>query len=150
MSPEDYIAQRIDGQIAWYRERSGSAQRKFKALRIIEIVSAALIPLLAGFLPAIPYGSLVVAVLGVLVAVCAGLIGIGHYQEIWIHYRTTSESLKNQKYLFLTGSGPYDTDNAFALLVQGVEALISSESKQWSQHVRVPAKSSPGARAQGG
>lgn len=143
MSPEDYIAQRIDGQVAWYGERSRAAQYRFKALRIVEIVSAALIPLLAGFLPAIPYGSLVVAILGVLVAVSAGLIGIGHYQELWLQYRMTSESLKNQKYLFLTRSMPYDNDQAFALLVQGVETLIASGNRQWSQQVRVPARASP-------
>ncbi|HRN60884.1 MAG TPA: DUF4231 domain-containing protein [Luteimonas sp.] len=144
MTPDDYIAQRVDGQIAWYRGRGGRAQRKFKALRIIEMASAAIIPLVAGFLAVIPYGNVLVAVLGVVVAVSAGLIAIGHYQEIWIEYRTASESLKHQKYLFLTRSPPYDTDEAFALFVQCVEGLISKENSAWSQHMRPPAPAKVG------
>lgn len=151
MTPDDYIAQRVDAQVSWYGKRGGRAQRKFKTLRIIEIVGAAVIPLIAGFLPAIPYGSLIVAIVGVIVAVCAALIGLGHYQENWAEYRMASESLKHQKYLFLTGSIPYDTDQAFSLFVQCVEGLISKENTAWSQHVRppAPAKANPANRGAG-
>lgn len=151
MTPDDYIAQRVDGQIAWYRDKGGRAQRKFKTLRIIEMVSAAVIPLAAGFMPVIPCGNLMAAVLGVVVAVCAAMIGLGNYQEIWIEYRTASEALKHQKYLFLTRSAPYETDEAFALFVQCVEGLISKENSAWSQHVRppAPAEANPARRGAG-
>ncbi len=140
MTADEYIAQRVDVQVAWYSSNGRRAQRKYKTLRIIEIVGAALIPLIAGFLPSIPYGSLVVATLGVVVSVCAALLGLGHYQENWAEYRTTAESLKHQKYLFLTRSAPYDTDKAFSLFVQCIEGLASKENTAWSQHVRPPAE----------
>ncbi len=146
MAPDEYIAQRVDAQTAWYGRRSARAKRNFRSLRIIEIVGAAVIPLLAGFLPAIPYGSFVVAIVGVIVAVCAALLGLGHYQEDWAEYRTTTESIKHQKFLFLTGATPYDTDQAFSLFVQCVEGLISKENTAWSQHVRAPPKSDTARR----
>jgi hypothetical protein len=37
--------------------------------------------------------------------------------------------------LFLSQTQPYDKDDAFSLLVQCVEALLSKESSEWEQSV---------------
>jgi hypothetical protein len=71
--------------------------------------------------------------LGVFVAVIAGVLELLHLQERWIEYRATAESLRREKFLFLTQTEPYDKDDAFHLLVQRVEALLSKENAEWAQ-----------------
>ena len=49
MNQDDYIKDRVDGQIEWYDRKSGTNQRWFRWLRIVEIIAAASIPLLVGY-----------------------------------------------------------------------------------------------------
>jgi len=144
MDTDAYIEQRVDEQIKWYDGKSQGAQRWFKALRVMEIVCAAFIPLIAGFQLANESTALVVSLLGVVIAVSAALIGLGNYQENWVEYRTTCESLRHEKYLFLTKATPYDDVEPFNLFVQRVEGLVSKENSTWSQAVRAQ-KSARGA-----
>ena len=137
MNESAYIKDRLDDQINWYSKKSKSSQNWFKALRAIEILAAATIPFLAGYaVDSAPKIKLIIGVLGVIIAFIAGFISINKYQEIWIDYRTTSESLKHQKYLFLTKSAPYDSEDAFQVLVQTVEALISKENSNWNNYIK--------------
>lgn len=142
MESDEYIQQRVDDQIGWYDRKSTRAQRWFKTLRIIEVVCAAAIPLIAGFELFGYCSTLVVSLLGAAIAVCAALIGLGNYQENWVEYRTTCESLRHEKYLFLTKTEPYDVPEPFGLFVQRVEGLVSKENSVWSQHIRTQTKSS--------
>lgn len=141
MDPNEYITSRVDDQINWYDKNSKSSQLKFKSLRIIEVICAALIPLIAGFNLLGCLSILSVSILGIVIAICAALIGIGNYQENWIEYRTTCESLRHEKFLFLTKAQPYDLEGAFGLFVQRVEGMISKENSAWSQHIRAQGRS---------
>jgi hypothetical protein len=38
LNQEDYIKDRVDGQIEWYDRKSGMNQRWFRWLRIVEII----------------------------------------------------------------------------------------------------------------
>ena len=73
-----------------------------------------------------------IGALGIVVAVIASLLGLLQLQEHWIEYRATAESLRKEKFLFLTQTEPYDKDDAFHLLVQRVEALLSKENTEWA------------------
>jgi hypothetical protein len=127
ISPEEYIEQRLNEQISWYDHKSSTNQRWFKWLRFTEIVAAATIPFLSGFAGDWVPIKIAIGALGVIVAV------IAHLQEHWIEYRAIAESLKKEKFLFLTQTGPYNTGDAFHLFVQRVEALLSKESAEWVQ-----------------
>lgn len=131
MTPDDYVKDRVDDQIAWYAGKSRANQHGYRVLKIIELVAAALIPFLAGMGDAIPASAWLLGALGVIVAACAGIGGIYHHQENWIAYRTTAEALKQEKYRFLTGTTPYDGDAAFATFVQRVETLVARENAEW-------------------
>jgi hypothetical protein len=133
LSPEEYVEQRLTDQISWYDRKSSTNQRWFKWLRFIEIVAAATIPFLSGFAGDSFPIKIAIGALGVLVAVLASLLGLLHLQEHWIEYRATAESLTREKFLFLTQTEPYDQDDAFHLLVQRVEALLSKENADWAQ-----------------
>jgi len=54
------------------------------------------------------------------------------FQEKWIDYRTTCETLKKEIYLFRARINEYkDYDDPMALFVSRVEALISRENTLW-------------------
>jgi hypothetical protein len=140
ISPEEYIEQRLSDQIGWYDRKSGTNQRWFKWLRFTEIVAAATIPFLSGFADNSFSIKIAIGALGVVVAVIASLLGLLHLQERWIEYRATAESLRREKFLFLTQTEPYDKDDAFHLLVQRVETLLSKETAEWVQSMMKPPK----------
>lgn len=134
MNEKEYISSRLDDQIAWYDKKSQAAQRWFKRLRIIEIISASSIPLIAGFAVEPFPVTLIVALLGALIAIISTFISLNQFQENWIEYRTTCESLKHEKFLYLTKAEPYKDEEPFSLFVQRVESLISKENSAWSQY----------------
>jgi len=140
ISPEDYVEQRVNDQIGWYDRRSIANKRWFKRLRFAEIVVAATIPFLSGFADKSLAIKIAIGAMGVFVAVIASLLGLLQLQVHWIEYRATAESLKREKFLFLTQTDPYNKDDAFHLLVQRVEALLSKENTDWLQSMIKPAK----------
>jgi hypothetical protein len=140
MSPDEYVKQRLESQITWYDNKSSSNKWKFLTLRVVEITAAAIIPLLAGFSSAAPSIPIVIGVIGIIIALCAGLTSLFDFQEHWIEYRTTTESLKKEKFMFLTRTAPYGGNDAFTLLVQRAETLISKENTNWAQYMMKPKK----------
>lgn len=134
MTEKEYIADRINDQIDWYSRKSQANQRWFKFLKLVELISAAIIPFLAGIGEKIPYHSVIIGSLGVIIALSIGLSSLYKYHENWISYRTISEILKHEKYLYLTQCSPYNQEDALCQLVQRVEGLISKENTQWSMY----------------
>ncbi|MCP4762714.1 MAG: DUF4231 domain-containing protein, partial [archaeon] len=65
------------------------------------------------------------------IALKSGALSLYKFKDNWIKYRTTSESLKHEKYLYLTKTHPYHKADAFNLLVKNSEYLISEENSQW-------------------
>jgi len=142
MDEEEYLKCRVDDQINWYNRKSQNAQKWFKLLRGFEIFAAASIPLVAGFGSEMIPVNLIVAVLGVLIAISSAMISLNQYQENWIEYRTTCESLQHEKFLFLTRSDSYQEENPYPIFVQRVESLISKENSNWSQYAQRSAEKS--------
>jgi hypothetical protein len=134
---DDATMARLDDQIGWYDKRSSFNQTRFKILKILVIVSAALIPLLSSSqLPFAPPNSLpnwVLGALGALIAVVEGIQQLNQYHANWIAYRSTCEALKHEKYLYLGQAGPYaSAANAHALLAERIESLVSQEHAKWA------------------
>jgi len=141
MDADKYLKERVDDQIGWYDRKSQSNQHWFKRLRVAEVICAAAIPFLSGYIHVYQMQiTLIVGALGLIVACIAGLLGLYQFQENWIEYRTTCESLKKEKYLFLTCSDPYDCEDEerLQLLVHRVETLISKENTNWAQYMTQP------------
>lgn len=132
LTPSEYLTRRLGDQISWYDRKSLWSQRWFKRLRVIEIVAAASIPFLTG-IPDTTVMKYVIGGIGVIITVVAGMLALFQFQERWTDYRATCESLKKEKFLFLTKSEPYSSGDAFAVLVQRVEVLISKENTNWTQ-----------------
>jgi hypothetical protein len=126
----DAILDRLDEQIGWYDRKSRSNMHWFKRIKTTEIVSAAIIPLLAA--SRLPGATAVTGVLGVLVTVFEGTLQLNQYHENWIRYRSTCESLKHEKYIFLANAGPYSSvERPRAMLAERIESLVSQEHAKW-------------------
>ncbi len=133
MEEEEYLENRLDDQINWYDRKSTQNQKTFKRLQIILIVAAASIPFISGYVDDLKYLQYLLGGIGVLIAAITGILSLYKFQETWTAYRTTCESLRHEKYLYLTKTNPYVGKNAFNLLVQRVEMLISKENSSWAE-----------------
>jgi hypothetical protein len=132
-APRDPTLERLEDQINWYDRKSARHRRYFFILKIVTIVAAAGIPLLA----ALPLKKEIVppvaAALGAIIVVIEGLQQLYQLQTNWILYRSTCESLKHEKYLYLANAGPYSVaDNPHSLLAERIESLVSQEHAKWA------------------
>jgi hypothetical protein len=126
----DPIMTRLESEIDWYNRNSLASQRAYKAIKLIEIIAAAMIPLLA--LSRIAHMPAVTGSLGALITVLEGVLQLNHYHENWISYRSSCEALKHEKYLYLGKASPYSTaSDAHALLAERIESLVSQETTKW-------------------
>jgi len=133
MPESDVIIDRLEDQIGWYDRKASASQKTFKRIKTMEIVSAAVIPFLAALTKELPYLAWITAGLGVLITILEGLLHLHQHQQNWISYRSTCESLKHEKYLYLAKAPPYsDAADARALLAERVESLVSQEHAKWA------------------
>ena len=144
MDETEYLKARLDDQINWYDRKSSLHQKQFKRSQSIQIISAALIPVLAAFadksIPIqgfdVPLIKIVIGLLGALIAVVSGLLGLYKHQENWVEYRATCEMLQHEKFLFLTRTEPYLGADAFPLLVSRVESIMAKERSTWTEQMK--------------
>lgn len=122
---------RLEDQISWYDQKSNSNQKIFKRIKMTEIFSAAFIPFIAA--SHFPYASSITSGLGVLITVLEGALHLNQYQQNWIAYRSTCESLKHEKYVYLGKAQPYaGIPDPHALLAERIESLVSQEHAKWA------------------
>ena len=141
MNQEEYMKDRVDNQIDWYDKKSAFNQKWFKRLQVIAILSASTIPFLAGYSSGKDETIRVcIGILGLMVAAITAALSLYKFQEHWLEYRTTCESLRHEKYLYLTQTVPYNVEDAFSTFVQRIESLISKENTDWLQYMKKPVK----------
>lgn len=135
MTPEEYLKDRVEDQIVWYDRKSGLNKMWFIILQIVTLVASASVPVFAIFSSNM-WARITVAILGSATAISTGIVSLYQFREHWIEYRTTAESLKHEKYMYQTGTGPYAEDGAFLVLVERIEALVSQENTAWQQRLK--------------
>lgn len=129
-TPEQVTLARLEDQLQWYDGKSRYNQRCFKWMKGTTIASAAIIPALTT--SGVHFGPQIAGGLGVLIAILEGVQQLNQYQFNWTVYRSTSEALKHEKYLYLAKAGPYlGAAQPAATLAERVEALVSQENAKW-------------------
>lgn len=160
MTDGEYIEERLDSQMNWYDKKASFFQKKYKKIRRWEIVIAASIPVLIGFAamnflentvlvysfielkgkmvqgpPMLTLSTIfqiIAAIGGVLIIILKGIAELEDYHKNWKEYRLTSESLRQERYKYLTYTEPYDEGDAFPMLVETVESILNKETQKWS------------------
>ena len=136
ITESDYIKNRLDDQISWYSRKASTNKAFHHWTKGLIIFFSAIIPLVAGIEFQHLIKNIILGILGSFIAILSGLSGLLKFQEKWTEYRTTSETLKHEKILFQTRTGPYDEESdSFKLLVTRIENLVSKEHSAWSQYI---------------
>jgi hypothetical protein len=131
----NYIKERLDDQYNYYSSAAKKAKNRFQVIRALEIIVAATIPFLSALITEELLDlKVLVGLLGVIVTVLSGMLMLFKYQENWVNFRSTAEDLKAEKFLFMTGSGPYTSGNQEETLVARVEAILSAEQEKWQKY----------------
>jgi hypothetical protein len=129
------ILDRLEDQIGWYDRKSQTAQRRYKALKLAQVIIAGLIPLMSVFPLPEPAFKPAAALLGLLVLIIEAVQQLNQDHQNWTAYRSTCEALKHEKYLHLAAAGPYATaetgEKRIAVLAERIEGLISQEHTKW-------------------
>lgn len=127
----DTVMQRLEDQIGWYDRKSRYNQKLYKLIKMVEIVAASLIPLIAVL--KVSQSTYITAGLGVLITLLEGVLHLNQYQLNWTTFRSTCEALKHEKYVYLAHASPYSqAGGPLALLAERVESLVSQEHAKWA------------------
>ena len=136
MTQQEYLDERLEKQINWYSNKSKLNKQWYQTLKTSEIVLAAITPFIVALVSSDKdFLKYVAGSMSIIIAILAGLLTAYKFHEKWIQYRSTSENLKHEKYLFETNSSIYTTNSSFNLFVERVEFIISKENSDWTQIV---------------
>ena len=136
ISPEQYIAERVDQYQGWYDKKSVTMKSRYLRMRAFSVVGGGLVPVLINIsddwaILNVPVIKVVVTVISLLVVIVVSLESVFHYREQWKNYRSTEQHLGHEKFLFRSRVGIYrglsDAD-AFRLFVERIEEAIASEN----------------------
>ena len=138
-----YIGERLDDQISWYGKKSALNKFRFRICQFIVIVASAVIPIINLGIPLVattankdaPFYALgITAILGGIVTIVTALSTMDAYYQTWVLYRTTGETLKRERFLFINNAGDYSSFSGEAknkLLVERIEGILSSENSKF-------------------
>lgn len=131
MNEAQYIKERLDDQISWYDSKSKEAKKMNKIASYFVLIVSALIPLIVNLSFDQIWMKLIISILGVVITISEGFANFNKYSENWIEYRTVCETLRHEKYMYLSKSGVY-LDGNFSFFVERVESVISQENVNWA------------------
>lgn len=129
--------QRLEDQLDWYDRKSIYCQNWYKRLKFLQISLAVFIPVASHF--SLGFAKWATAIAGSLIALLEGVQHMNQYSTLWVTYRATAEHLKHEKYLFLSGAGPYKGLNEterLIMLAEHVEEHVSAEHANWVNETR--------------
>jgi hypothetical protein len=131
---EEYLENRYRDQVTWYDKKSVFNEKCFRRIQWGTIILSAVTPVSIAitFGTSNDYAKWIPIITSFLVAVFASSQKAFKFEENWINYRTTCETLKKEIHLYEAGVGEYSTtEDREALFVQRVEGLISRENTLW-------------------
>lgn len=141
ITPAMYLRNRVDDQITYYEQAANSNKRKRDRLQKTIIILGILIPVITNlsadwftWVGGAVFIQATVTLFSVMLAIATGLLNFGKYGDLWLSYRTNEELLKREKLLFQTTTRHYrglDDEERFAMLVDQVEALLSTEHEKF-------------------
>jgi len=127
---EEYQKGRYRDQIDWYDKRAMENHRRYKVLQWTAIVLSVVTPIL--IIAEIGQSKWIVVVIAALVAISTAALKTFKYQENWINYRTTCETLRKEIHFYDACIQGYEAaEDKEALFVERVESLISRENTLW-------------------
>jgi hypothetical protein len=130
--PDESILDRIRDQSSWYGRKARTSRSIFFTLKIVQILMAATIPVVAVATAVPDIQRWVSATLGALIGIVEAILQLGQYQQNWLLYRATREALRREDFLHAAKAGPYFAQaNPDTLYVERADAIMSGETARW-------------------
>ena len=133
---QQYMEQRYEDQRQWYSGKASDNKLRYYIFQTSIIVLSGIATLTVALgisFPDINWIRLLAITMTASVTVLASLQKVFRFQENWIEYRNTAESLKKERYLYLARLEEYaKTESADKLFVARVESLISRQNTAWT------------------
>ncbi len=112
----------------WYDVHASRTRIAYQALRVLTIVLAAAIPVVA----VADGSSIITAALGSAIVVTEGLQQLFQFHNRWVDYRSAWNALERERRLYQSAAGPYaQRDDPDRLLAERIEVIIESENVNW-------------------
>lgn len=127
---EKYLEERYERQVKWYSDRSSKNKQYYHWFQWTAIILSAGIPILVVSMQ--DNWKWITVVLSIALAIVTTALKTFKFQENWVNYRTTAETLKKEKHYYDASIAQYAaTEDKEQLFVERVEALISRENTLW-------------------
>lgn len=127
---ERYLKERYYPQVEWYDKKAMWNQKVYRFLQWGIIILAAITPVFIALTETL--GKALPIVLSSLVAISSASLKAFKYQENWINYRTTCETLRKEIHYYNARIDDYsNADDPMGVFVKRVESLISRENTLW-------------------
>ena len=128
----NYLADRVDDQLAYFDKSAAKNQKGYRFLKSTAIVCNILTTMTIAIAFTVPedykvWAGLVALVLSATVLATYQWEEFANYGAKWEKFRLVAERLKSEKWLYLTNSGHYSLDDhevKHKLLVETVENII--------------------------
>ena len=134
-----YLKDRYEDQIGWYDGKAAWNKRMYKRFQWIVIVLSAVTPVLIAM--GLEETRWPAVAISAMVAILTTGLKTFKYQENWINYRTTCETLRKEIHFLHSQAGEYgQAEDRESLFVERVEGLISRENTMWLTAHRKPPK----------
>ena len=125
---EKYLKERYYPQIDWYDKKAVQNKHKYTMLQWGLIILSAITPIII----ALDLVKPIPIIISSFVAILTTGIKTFKFQENWINYRTTCETLKKEIHFYNSGTNEYaNVKDKEAKFVERVESLISRENTLW-------------------
>jgi hypothetical protein len=125
---EERVRARLAEELRWYDARARANQRWYRTIKVLQLVAAALVPVMAGM----GISAWITGGLGSAIVVLEGVQQLYQFHEHWIAYRSTWEGLRREQYLYEASAGDYATATSSpTLLAERIETLLAREHARW-------------------
>ena len=137
---DDYFNKRFLDQVNWYSNKATYCKKRFMYSQYAMIIVSGILPVLFymfrenGEMQWVFY---TVLFLSPLTAIITGFQSFCKWQELWIEYRTTAETLKKEQHFYEGQIGDYNIDDEGQrkkAFIFRVENLISRQNQTWVAH----------------
>ena len=130
-SPQHYIDNRLNDQLAWYRGKAAEAKNRYHWIAAVQFAMTAAVPVLNAFGAQDSRFIYIASVCAAIAAVSMGFLALGNHQQNWLRYRQAANSLETIFWLYKNGAAPFNTEERGRLLVERAEDVMAQESGQW-------------------
>jgi hypothetical protein len=115
---------RLEERMANLDAESEINKRLYQYLKLLQLIAAASTTVLA----AASAPPLWTATIAALIVVLEGVQQLFHYHDRWLSFRTTCETLRRERTLFLVRADPYRSDQeSLPMLAMRVEMVLADE-----------------------